>query len=149
MAAKRDQFGSDRHGDLLRGHGPDIESDRRMNPAEQMSGQALFLQRLKDTDDLALGADHADVARTRLHGPAQDAHVVAVAASDNHNIGRFVGLELPHSLIELERVYFAGGREALLGSVRRTVVGDDNVEAGWDRCPAKIDRHMTCTEKVK
>src|SRR6266576_2700753 len=149
MPAKRDQLGSDRYGDLLRGYGPDIEPDRRMNPVEKMRGQALFLQRLKDTDHLTLGTNHPNVASARLHSPAQDAHVVAVAASDNYDIGRFVGIELPHRLIELECMYLAGGRKAFLGGVRRAVVGDDNVEPGWHRCSTKVDRHMTCTEKVK
>src|SRR5260370_16900136 len=99
-----------------------------MNSVEQMRGQALFLQRLKDTDDLTLGADHANVAGPRLHGPTQDPHVVAVAARDNHDIGRFVRIELLHRIIELKRMNLAGRTEPFFGDVGTTVSGANYAE---------------------
>ena len=114
LAADGDQFGGDGDCDFLGSDGADVEADGGVNAVEKMRGHAFFLQSLENLDHFALGADHADIAGARLHGPAEDAHVVAVAAGDDDDVGGLVGIELLRGLVEIERVHFACGGEAFL-----------------------------------
>jgi len=41
-------------------------------------------------DGLAAGADHADIFCVGPDGPAQDAHVIAMAARDDHKVRRII-----------------------------------------------------------
>src|SRR5260221_2475720 len=72
VTAHRNQFSSDRHSNLLRRNGADIESDGSVDAIKQMCRHALILQRFENLDDLALRADHPDVTRPRLHRPTQN-----------------------------------------------------------------------------
>ena len=108
VAAQGDQLGGDRDRDLFGRDGADIESDRGVNPVEKMGWQAFLSETLENFDDFALGPDHADIARASFEGPAQDTHIVAVAARDDDEVGGFVRVELLHRLVEIERMHFTG-----------------------------------------
>src|SRR5215469_6508677 len=86
-----DQLGHDRYRDLFRGDGANIDADRSVDPGQLLRDNAFLFQLFIDGDGFALRADHADVARRGLGGPAQHAHVVAVSASYDHNVRRFAG----------------------------------------------------------
>src|SRR5271166_1486048 len=120
-----------------------------MNPVKQVCGYSFFQQRLKNLDHLALRSDHADIAGARLHGPAQDAHVVAMAASDDDDVGSLVRFELLDSLVEIQRMNFASGGKAFLGRVGGSVVGNDGVKTGIGCRLTKIGSNVTCAEYIK
>ena len=80
VAAHGDELGEDGDGDLFGRDGADIEPNGRMHAIEELGLEAFAGEFAKDGDGFAFGTHHADVARGGLHGPAQDAHVVAVAA---------------------------------------------------------------------
>ena len=149
VAPNRDQLRRDRNRNLLRSDGADIESDGRVHALEQMRGHAFLLQRLKNLDHLALRSDHADVAGASLHRPAQDAHVVAVAAGDDDDAGSLVRIELLDSFIEIERMNFASGRKAFFRGVGGAVVRDDEVKPCISGDLTKVYRNVTCTEYIK
>jgi len=134
--------------DLFRRDGADIESDGGVNPVERWAA-GLRLQSLENFDDFALGPDHADVARASFRGPAQDTHIVTVAARDDDEVGGFVRIELLHRLVEIERMHFNGQRENVLGGVGGAVVSHDDVEACIAGNLAKVYSDMACTENIK
>src|SRR5579863_2603682 len=84
LPAHGDQFGSNGNGDLFGCDGADIETDGGVHSVEKVRRKALVAQGLENLDHFALRSDHADIAGSGLHGPAQEAHVVAVAASHDH-----------------------------------------------------------------
>src|SRR5580704_1502271 len=149
VPANRNQLCRDGNRNLLRGDGADVESDGRVNPVKQMRRHAFLLQRLEDLDHLALGADHADIAGASLHRPAQHAHVVAVTASDNNDVGGLVRLERAGGFVEVERMHFASRRKAFLSGVGGSIVGNDEVKARISGNLAKVYRYMTCTKNIK
>src|SRR5271155_3170055 len=149
MPAKCDQLCRNRNRNLLGGDGADVESDGGVDLVEEMGGYAFLPQRFKDSNHFALGADHPDVAGAGLHGPAQQTHVVAMTAGDDDDVGSFVGIKLLRRLIEIKRMYFAGGREAFLGRVGGAVVGDDGVETCIRGHLTKICSYVTCAENIK
>src|ERR1700745_2421245 len=109
-----DQLRSNRHRNLFRRDGADVESHRSMYAIEQVRGQSLFLQRLEYLNHFALGADHANVAGARLHRPAQDAHIVAMPAGDDHDVGSLVRVELLDGLVEIKGMHLASSGETIL-----------------------------------
>src|SRR5579884_3697378 len=72
-----------------------------------------------------------------------------MSARHDHDIRRLVGIELLHGIVEIERVYLAGGGEAILGRVGGAIIRDDDLKASRGSRPAKIDRDVSCTKKVK
>ena len=76
------------------------------------SGLSLQRQFAEDGDGFAVGADHADVARRGLHGPAQNAHVVAMAARGDDDVGRFAGSEFGESLVKVAAMTCRAGESA-------------------------------------
>src|SRR5271165_2238943 len=129
MSADRNQLRRDGNGDLFWGDGANIQANRCVNTVEKMRRYTFLAQRLEDLHDLTFRTDHAHVAGARLHGPAQDAHIVAMAACDDHDVGRLVRVELLRSLIEIEGVNLAGGGEAFLGGVGGAVVSHHDVKS--------------------
>ena len=59
-------------------------------------------------------------------------------ASDDHDVGSFVGIELLDGFVKFQRMHFAGGRETLFGGVGGAIVGDDQIKTGIGCDPAKI-----------
>ena len=149
MTAHGNQFGGDGHGNLFGSDGTDVQSNRRAHAVEQVRRQSLLLQRFEDLDHLALGSDHADVAGRSLHRPAQDAHVIAMAAGDNDDVRRLSWVQLARGFVEVEGVHLVGFWKSFLGRVGTAIVGNDEVETCIRCYPAKIDSYVTCTEKVK
>src|SRR5229473_3949449 len=149
VTAHGNQFGGDGHGNLFGSDGTDVQSNRRVHSVEQVRRQSLLLQRFEDLDHLALGSDHADVAGRGLHRPAQDPHVVAMAAGDNDDVRRLSWVQLACGFIEVEGVNFVGVWKSFLGRVGTAIVSHDEVETGIRSYPAKIDSYVTCTEKIK
>src|SRR5258708_26637711 len=115
LAADCNQFGSNGYGDFLRSDGSDIETDRSMHPVEKMRGNTFLLERLENLDDLALGADHANIAGTSLNGPPENAHIVSMTARNDDDIRRLVWIQMLHGPVEVLRIYFASGWETQCG----------------------------------
>src|SRR6266571_23411 len=90
FASHRNQLGCNRYRDFFRSDRPDIKTDGRVNPIEQLRCETLVLQFPKNRDRLPLRSDHTDVACLGLHGPTQDPHVVAVPPRNDHDVGGFV-----------------------------------------------------------
>src|SRR5277367_3773472 len=84
------QFRGDRNCNLFRSNSADVEANRRMHAIEKIGGATLTLKSLRNLDYLALRSDHADVARPRLQRPTQNTHVIAMPASNNHNVRPFI-----------------------------------------------------------
>src|ERR1700730_7220813 len=88
-----DKLSSNADRDFLRRQRADLQPYRRMHVLETLRGNAFALERLIHREHLALAADHADVMGFGAYGPAEYAHVVAVAARDDHQVTRSVGLQ--------------------------------------------------------
>ena len=95
-----------------------------------MGGQTFLLKLFEDGDGLASGSDHADVAGGGLHGPAQHTHIVAMAAGDDDDVGRFVGRDLGHCFFEIFGDDLVGLGETFAVRVGFTVVDDGDIESG-------------------
>src|SRR6266704_2578002 len=100
-----------------------------MHSIEEVSGQSLSLKRFEDSDDFALGTNHSDVVRAALNGPAQQAHVVAMATRDNDDVGSFRRVELLYDFVEVGGVNLAGTGESLLSCIGGPVVSHDDFES--------------------
>ena len=85
--AMGDQFGSDADGDLRHGLRADVETDRRVDAVQGFGRHAFVQQVVEDQLDLALAADHADVARAAIDQVEQGLFVVVVAARHDQAIG--------------------------------------------------------------
>ena len=104
VASHRDQFGRYSDCDFFRRYGPNVQSNGSMHTLEEVGRQTFFLQFLENSNRLALGTYHANVACGSVYRPAQDAHIVAVAAGDDHNVRGLIGRESRHHLVEIFRV---------------------------------------------
>src|SRR5579871_5852520 len=149
LAANGDEFGRDRDGDFFRRDGADVEPDGGVDAFEEAGGETLFLQLAGDGDGLALGPDHADISGLRLHRPAEDAHIVAVAARDDDDVGGFVGREPAHGLVEVFGNHLTGFGETLPVGVGVTVVNDDGVEARHFGSSIEVCGHMAGAKYIK
>src|ERR1017187_881293 len=90
-AADGDQLSHDGDGDLLRHGRANLQANGSEDALEALPRSAFRLQLLKDSEHLAARADHSDVMRGRIQSPAENAHIVAVAASDDDDIGGGAG----------------------------------------------------------
>ena len=63
IATDGDNFRHDGHGDFLGGLGPDIQSDGRMNPVQEILFDPFFQQFGIDLGFLGTTADHPQVSR--------------------------------------------------------------------------------------
>src|ERR1700736_6782408 len=149
VAADGDQFSGNSYGDFFGSNGSDIDTNRSMHAVEKMSRDTVLLERLENLDDLALGADHADIARTSLNRPAEYAHVVSVATGHDDDVRRLVGIQMLHGLIEVFCIDRPSGWEAFLGGEGAPVIGDNNVEACMGSRLGKIDGDMARAENIK
>src|SRR5579863_6677730 len=100
-----------------------------MDALEKLRIEAFARELAKHGDGFSLGADHSDVACRCLHCPAQNAHVVAMAASGDDDIGGLGGNQVLQRLIEVFGDDFACIGETLRVGVRLTIVCNDAVEA--------------------
>src|SRR5216684_1510599 len=149
VSPNRDQFSGNGYGDFLRSDGSDVETNRRMHPIEKVGRHTFLLKRLENLNDLALGADHADIAGTSLNGPAEDTHIVSMAAGNDDDIRRFVGIQMLHGLVEVFRMNLASRWETLFGGEGSAVIGDNHVKSGIGSRLGKIDGNVACAENIK
>ena len=113
-------------------------------------GNAFFDQFAEDGNRLALRSNHADVACLGLHRPAQHAHVVAMAAGDDHDERSFIRRSDPrHGLVEVFGDDFFGFGKALAVGVALAIVDDGDVKAGISGGFIKTEGHVTCAENIK
>ena len=146
MPAHRDQLGGDSNPNLFGRDRTYIQPDRGVHPLKQVCGDAFALQGFENFYYLPLRSNHAYIASAGLHGPAQNAHVIAVPAGDDHKVRRLAGIELLHRLVEIECVNFMSAREALLGRIGRAIIGHDHVKSGACGRPANAHGDMACPE---
>src|SRR5689334_5158102 len=59
----RDELGQDADGDFFRRHGPEIETDGRVDAGQTLERHPFVDERVVDLLDLRLAADQADVAQ--------------------------------------------------------------------------------------
>ena len=130
VAAKGYKLGNDGDGDLFRCNSADIETDGRMDTIEERGIEAFARELAKDSDGFPPGADHADVASLSLHGPAENAHIVAVTTGADNDPRRFAGREFSQRFFEVLCNDLARIGETFDVSVQVAVVGDDAIEAG-------------------
>src|ERR1700739_1496588 len=86
-----DEFCHDGDSDLLRRDGADVEAYRGEHALETFSCNPLRFQLLIDGKNLAARSNHSNVERGSIDSPAEDLHVVTVAAGDNDNVRTFAG----------------------------------------------------------
>src|SRR5205807_7714157 len=144
-AAHGNQFGCDANGDLFRGEGPDFQSPGGIHAIKKVRREAFAFERLIDGEHFALAADHAQIARLGLHGPGEHAHVVAMPARDDQEIGGGIRLQFG------EGVFITGvdlGRhgEALEVGELLAIVDHTNGEAGGMRSVRHSYRDMPADE---
>src|SRR6266481_3240809 len=106
------EFRRDADGDLFRRKRANLEPHRCVNAFELVCLIALVLQRFVHRQNFAFAADHAHVARFRTHRPSQNAHVFLVAARDDHQVTRRIGMNLFESFF-VARVNLLRYRKAL------------------------------------
>src|SRR5437868_5474857 len=100
VAPHRNHFSDHGDGNLFGHNRANLEAHWREDTLEEVPGNTFFLKLLDHSDHLALAPDHRDIASGRFDGPAQDAHVVAMAACDDHEVTRAVYRKLwEHTLI--------------------------------------------------
>ena len=87
-------------------------------------GSPSFSSSLTTEIDLALAADHGDVARRGGDGPAQHAHVVAMAAGDDDDVAGVVDGQLREDLFVFRGVDFVRFGKAFAIGERLAVVDD-------------------------
>ena len=100
-------------------------------------GDAFLLQLLHHADHLALAADHGDVLGVGFHRPAQHAHVVAMAARDDHHIAGVADGKLREDFLVLFGVDFVGFRESLAVGEGIAIIHHHRGESGRARRPWK------------
>jgi hypothetical protein len=88
---------------------------------------AFLFQFLHHRNRLALAADHGDVARRRIHGPAQHAHIVAMAARHDDHVAGFVDRQLGKTL-RIPRRRLRGFGKALAVGEGLAVIDDGGGE---------------------
>ena len=81
-----DDLGHDADADFLRRIGADVQTDRRVHAVEVMAVDALRFQTLPHFGDLALAADHAEVAGVAVVNLLQNMLVVLVAARHEDHV---------------------------------------------------------------
>src|SRR5260370_23724217 len=91
-AADGDQFRRDADGDLFGGERADFKTDRGIHAIKKLRREALAFERLIHGEHFARASDHAEIARVGFDGPGEHAHIVAVAAGDDHEVGGGMGL---------------------------------------------------------
>lgn len=133
VAADGDELAGDADGDFAGFDGADAEADGGVNAGELVGSDAIIFEGFVDADDLAAGANEADVLRLAAGDGGEGIAIVFVAAGDDHNVAVVVELVL---LIEfgerlIDRADEAGGvriRESVGIGVVGAVVDDGEVE---------------------
>jgi len=135
--------------DFFRSDRADVEADGSVHTLEKFCGETFLLELAKDGYGFALRTDHPNVAGRRLHGPAENAHIVAVSTCHDYDVFRVGGREFCHCLIEVFRNYFASFGKTLAVRVKLAVIDDDRVESSALGGFIKGLRDVTCAENIK
>ena len=130
LAANGNHFGDDGDGDFLGGKGSDVEAHGGVDPFEGGAGESFLFEFLDNADDLTLAADHGDVAGRGGDGPAEDAHVVLVAAGDDDEVAVRIDGEAGEEILVFAGEGFGGVGESFFVGEGFAVVGDGDVKAG-------------------
>ena len=149
VTAHSNELGDDGDGDFFGGDGADVEADGGVNSVEERGIEAFTGELAKDGDGFAFGTDHADVARRSLHGPAKDAHVVAVTTGADDDMRGLAGSKHGENLVKvpgdnLKRVW-----EALGICVGVAIIGDNAVEAGVAGGFEELERNVAGAKDVE
>src|SRR5882672_12694930 len=120
-----------------------------MHAVEELGSKSFLLKFLEDCDRLPLGSDHPDVACLSLNRPPQHAHIVAMSARHNYDVGRFARLQMSDSFVEVLRDHLLRFRETLAAGIDFSVVDHGDVKTGNSRNFVKACRNMTCAEYIK
>src|SRR5262245_759128 len=127
----RDQLRDNAHRDLRNSLRADVVTQRRMHAVQHFFLDPLRDQILKDHPDLALAADHPDVATRGRRKLVERLLVVAVAACENHRecrVGQGRG-QFAERHADVADETTAGGGESLRAGKAVAVVEDPDVEA--------------------
>src|SRR5450432_1609810 len=146
--SRGDQLGCNRNCNFLWRDGSDVESNRGMHPFEQIRRKPFFGELLKNCDGLSLRADHSDIAGWSLHRPSQYPHVIAMPASDDHEVSGFTRRETCHGQVEVFSDDLFGFGKAFTVGVALAVIHHSHVETGAFGSLVKIYGNMTCTENI-
>ena len=98
---KRDHFGGNGNGNLLRRHGSDLETHGGVEALKCVRRDAFLLQFLDHRDHFALAADHGDVTSAGRNGPPQHPHIIPMSPRHDDQITGFVDVELREDLLVL------------------------------------------------
>src|SRR5579864_4928357 len=149
LPADRNQFSSNRNGNLFRRHSTDIETNRCMYAFEQLGRKPLALEFAEDCDGLSLRSDHSDITRLGTDRPSEDAHVVPMPSSYDYDVGRLADVESFHRSFKVVRDDFLRFREAFTVRVRLAVVDHDHVEARVFGRLVEAGRHVAGAKDIK
>jgi len=109
----RDELRGDGDGDFSGGLSADFESDGGMNRCDQLFADSFFLKLAKTGGDLALAADHSQVAMWTLDAALEDFVVVSVFVGENDDVGALQQGDLLEGCCIIQTNNIVGVREIL------------------------------------
>src|SRR5690349_23341071 len=121
-------FSDDRHSDLLRKYGPDIQPDWGANMLELFARHAFLFERLEYRPNFAFAADHPDIPGIRLNSPAQHVFVFLMTARHDNDVGVLVRSKRLERFLKTFGVDRFGFRKPLCVRISGAIVDDRGLE---------------------
>ena len=142
-------LGYDRDRDFFRRDRSDFQAHGSHYPLEQLRIQSLLLQLFIDRQHFALRSDHPDIARAGLYCPTQDAHVIAMPAGNNHQVGVLVRRDARQRGFEIFCDDLACVWKTLSVGIALAIVDNHHVESRGPRNFIYVVRNVTGAEQVQ
>src|SRR5450432_1260457 len=148
-SAHGDHFGDNGHRNFFRRNRADLQPYGSVYVGKFVGGDAFLFQLFVDGNCFPARADHAQIASVQIYRPAQNSHVVAVSAGDNHDVRRLGNMQPPRNVLEIFGDHLAGLGKTFAVGVACAVVHDDDVEAGDASNLVEVVGHVSGAEDVE